>query len=128
MIRSSQIALLVAGLAAFAFSANANLRAAASASPAAQTTTVSTMPAPHATRVKFRGTVVNQTSTFITVQSSNPDHQNELRTFSFSPQLKPKMQAILDAGGYQRGDRVVVTALAGSTIALNVRGRHSKPA
>lgn len=120
MNRSKLIALLlIAGLAPAAL--------AVSARAAAQSAPVSTMPAPSARRVKFHGTVVNQTSTFITVQNSDPDHQNELRTFSFSPGLKLKMQNILDAGGYQRGDRVVVTALSGSSIALNVRGRPSKP-
>jgi hypothetical protein len=62
------------------------------------------------------------------VSSSNPDRLNEVRTFTFSAQLQPKMQRILDAGGYQNGDKVVVTSLAGSNVALNVRGRPSKPA
>jgi hypothetical protein len=67
-------------------------------------------------------------SNFITVRNLDPDHQNELRTFTFAPELRPKMQSILDAGGYQNGDRVVVTFLAGSSVALNVRGRPSKAA
>jgi hypothetical protein len=128
MIRSNYLALLLlAGLAASAFVANAAGRAAAISSPAAQTTTVATTSAPHA-KVKFHGAVVSQTSTFITVSSSNPDRLNEVRTFTFSAQLQPKMQRILDAGGYQNGDKVVVTSLAGSNVALNVRGRPSKPA
>ena len=77
--------------------------------------------------MNFHGAVINQTSTFITVSNSNPNHQNELRTFTFSPQLKPKMQRILDAGGYQRGDKVVVTSNMGSNVALNVRGRRPVP-
>ncbi|MGB6431880.1 MAG: hypothetical protein WBF06_14950 [Candidatus Acidiferrales bacterium] len=128
MNRSKLIApLLVAGLASVAFCASA-ARAAAVRSPAAQTTQVATLPAPHPKRVKFHGGVVNQSPDFITVRSLDPNHPNELRTFTFSPQLKPKMQRILDAGGYQNGDKVVVTTLAGSKIALDVRGRPSKPA
>jgi hypothetical protein len=129
MIRSNILALLlVAGLASSALAASDAGRAAAIRSSAAQTTTVATASVPHASRVKFHGAVVDQTATFITVSNLNPDHLNELRTFTFSPQLKPKMQRILDAGGYQHGDKVVVTSLAGSKVALDVRGRHSKPA
>jgi len=129
MIRSNLLALLLlSGLAPSALVATAAGRDAALGSPAAQTTPAATVPAPRANRVKFHGAVVNQTSTFITVSSLNPDHLNELRTFIFSPELQPKMQRILDAGGYQHGDKVVVTSLAGSKVALNVRGRPSKPA
>ena len=133
MIRTNLLALLlVAGLAPSALAANAarraaEPRAAAIPSSAAQTGAVITSSTPHANRVKFHGAVVNQTSTFITVSSLNPSRLNELRTFTFSAQLKPKMQRILDAGGYQHGDKVVVTSLAGSNVALDVRGRRSKP-
>jgi hypothetical protein len=129
MIRSNIFALLLAaGLATVAHSATFAGRAAAGNLPAAQTAAVSTMPVPHATRMKFRGAVVNQSSNFITVRSTNPGNENELRTFTFAPGLQPKMLSILNAGGYQNGDRVVVTFLAGSSVALNVRGRPSKPA
>ncbi|MGC1187693.1 MAG: hypothetical protein WA871_09900 [Candidatus Acidiferrales bacterium] len=129
MIRSNILALLlVLTLAPVAHSATLAGRAAAGNSPAAQTTPVATMPAPHPKRMKFHGEVIDQTSTFITVRNLNPNHPNELRTYTFSPQLKPKMQRILNAGGFQHGDKVVVTTLTGSTVALNVHGRPSKPA
>jgi hypothetical protein len=129
MNRFSPIALLlVASLLPVAPGATAAGRAAAFGSPVAQTTQVATLPAPHPKHVKFHGGVINQSPDFITVRSLDPNHPNELRTFTFSPQLKPKMQRILDAGGYQNGDKVVVTVLAGSNVALNVRGRPSKPA
>ena len=129
MNRSNLLALLlVAGLVPSAIAATDAGRAPASISPAAQNTPVATVPAAHPRHVNFHGAVINQTSTLITVSNSNPNHQNELRTFTFSPQLKPKMQRILDAGGYQRGDKVVVTSNMGSNVALNVRGRRSKPA
>jgi hypothetical protein len=129
MTRSNILALLlVAGLVPAAHSAALAGRGAAQSLPAAQNTPVSTMPAPHPRQVNFHGEVINQTSTFITVRDLDPNHPNELRTFTFAPQLKPKMQSILAAGGYQHGDKVVVTSLAGSSVALNVHGRRSKPA
>jgi hypothetical protein len=129
MTRSNSLALLlVASLVPAAHSAAFAGRAAARSLPAAQNTPVSTMPAPHPRHVTFHGEVINQTSTFITVRDLDPNHPNELRTFTFAPQLKPKMQNILAAGGYQHGDKVVVTSLAGSSVALNVHGRRSKPA
>jgi hypothetical protein len=62
------------------------------------------------------------------VRNSDPDHLNQIRTFSFSPQLQPKMQRILDAGGYQNGDKVVVKVMPESHVALAIWGRPSKPA
>ena len=129
MTRSNILALLlVAGLVPAAHSAALAGSDAAQSLPAAQNTAVSTMPAPHPRHVNFHGEVINQTATFITVRDLDPNHPNELRTFTFAPQLKPKMQNILAAGGYQHGDKVVVTSLAGSSVALNVHGRRSKPA
>ena len=127
MIRSSLVALLlVAGLAPASRAAASPVRAAQGAQAAAQNAPVATAPA-HSKPVKFRGTVINQTSAFITVQDSDPNHPNVLRTFTFSPQLKPKMQKILDAGGYQHGDKVAVKTLPGSNVALSISGRPSKP-
>jgi hypothetical protein len=129
MTRSNILALLlVAGLVPTAHSAAFAGRAAVRGLPAAQNATVSTNPVAHPKHVNFHGEVINQTATFITVRSLNPNHANELRTFTFSQQLQPKMQRILAAGGFQHGDKVVVTSLAGSSIALNVHGRRSKPA
>jgi hypothetical protein len=121
MIRSSLVALLlVAGLAVAS-------RAAVDARPAAQQTPVSTVQIRHPKPVNFNGTVINQTSTFLTVQSSDPNHLNEVRTFTFTKDLQPRMQKILDHGGYQHGDKVVVKCLPGSRIALSIHGKPSKP-
>jgi hypothetical protein len=121
MIRSSLVALLlVAGLAPAS-------RAALGAQPAVQQTPVSSVQIPHPKPVKFDGTVINQTTTFLTVQSSDPNHLNEVRTFTFTKDLQPKMQKILNHGGYQHGDKVVVKCLPGSSIALSIHGKPSKP-
>jgi len=121
MIRSSLLALLlVAGSVAAS-------RAAVSADRAAQATPVTTAQVPHPKPVNFAGTVIAQTSTFLTVQSSDPNHPNEVRTFTFTKDLQPKMQKILNHGGYQHGDKVVVKCLPGSSIALSIHGKPSKP-
>ena len=50
----------------------------------------------------------------------------ELHTFTYSPGLHDKMQAIFNAGGYQYGDKVVVWYRQGTSIALNIKGKPSK--
>jgi hypothetical protein len=48
-------------------------------------------------------------------------------TFTYAPELRDKMQKILDSGGYQYGDKVKIRYQMGQTVALDVRGRPSKP-
>jgi hypothetical protein len=50
-----------------------------------------------------------------------------IHTFNFSPELKDKMQAILDKGGFQYGDKVSVLFMPGQTVALRIHGKPSKP-
>ena len=49
-----------------------------------------------------------------------------VHTFNFSPELQPKMQAMLDKGGFQYGDRVSILFMPGQTVALRVHGKPSK--
>ena len=51
----------------------------------------------------------------------------EIHTFAYSPQIRDKMQNILNAGGYQYGDKVVVWYRSGEDIALKIKGKPSKP-
>lgn len=57
------------------------------------------------------------------------EQANELaiHSFSFAPELKDKMQAILDKGGYQYGDKVNILYQTGQTVALRIHGKPSKP-
>lgn len=57
------------------------------------------------------------------------EQANELaiHSFSFAPELKDKMQAILDKGGYQYGDKVNILCQPGQTVALRIHGKPSKP-
>lgn len=73
----------------------------------------------------FRGTVLSMTRAAITVQGK--DNPYAMRTFSFDPKLLPKVEKILDRGGYQHGDKVTVEFLAGTDTAVKIRGKPSKP-
>jgi hypothetical protein len=50
-----------------------------------------------------------------------------LYTFTYASSLRGKMQKILDTGGYQSGDKVRILYEQGTTQAIDVRGRPSKP-
>ena len=50
-----------------------------------------------------------------------------IHTFTFAPAIKDRMQAILDRGGYQYGDKVKILYTPGQTVALKVHGKPSKP-
>jgi hypothetical protein len=50
-----------------------------------------------------------------------------IHTYNFSPELKDKMQAILDQGGFQYGDKVSILAMPGETVAIRIHGKPSKP-
>jgi hypothetical protein len=50
----------------------------------------------------------------------------ELHTFTYSPEIRDKMQNVFSAGGYQYGDKVVVWYQQGSNVALKIKGKPSK--
>jgi hypothetical protein len=50
-----------------------------------------------------------------------------IHTFNFSSDLQPKMQAMLDKGGFQYGDKVSILFMQGQqTVALRIHGKASK--
>jgi hypothetical protein len=51
----------------------------------------------------------------------------ELHTFTYSPAIRDKMLNILNAGGYQYGDNVVVWYKPGEYVAFKIKGKPSKP-
>ena len=57
------------------------------------------------------------------------EQANELviHSFSFGPELKDKMQAVLDKGGYQYGDKVNILYQPSQNVALRIHGKPSKP-
>jgi hypothetical protein len=50
-----------------------------------------------------------------------------IHTFTFSEKAKGKIEQVQDAGGYQNGDHVKILWMPGTSEALNVKGRPSKP-
>jgi hypothetical protein len=50
-----------------------------------------------------------------------------IHTFTFSERAKDKIEQVQDEGGYQNGDHVKVLWIPGSSEALNIKGRPSKP-
>ena len=74
---------------------------------------------------RFEGTVLNANNVVIIVRGK----ENELavRTFTFSEQVRDKMQKIIDKGGYQYGDKVTVFYDPSTNQALKIKGKASKP-
>jgi hypothetical protein len=55
------------------------------------------------------------------------DNAMAIHTFTFSERAKDKIEQVQDEGGYQSGDHVKVLWIPGSSEALNIKGRPSKP-
>jgi hypothetical protein len=55
------------------------------------------------------------------------DNGMAIHTFTFSERAKNKMEEVQDEGGYQTGDQVRVLWIPGSSEALRIKGRPSKP-
>ena len=51
----------------------------------------------------------------------------DIHTFTYSPELRPKMQKVQSAGGYRYGDKVTVWYHQNPDVAVNVKGKPSKP-
>jgi hypothetical protein len=54
------------------------------------------------------------------------DNERMIHTFTYTSTLQPKMQTLLDKGGYQYGDQVKILYQPGQTVALEVHGKPSK--
>ena len=72
----------------------------------------------------LKGEVIHADAQSIIV--SEPDNERMIHTFTISPTLKDQMQAIVDRGGYQYGDKVKILHQHGQTVALKVSGKPSK--
>jgi len=60
------------------------------------------------------------------LQVRSTTDMREIHTYSYAPALREKMQKIMDAGGYQYGDKVVVWYHSGENVALKISGKPSK--
>ena len=75
--------------------------------------------------LKFPGYVMNATSLEITVRSRKVE--TVVQSFSLSAQASSKMQQVIDAGGYQYGDKITVYYDPQSQKAVKFKGKPSKP-
>jgi hypothetical protein len=80
--------------------------------------------APKQKLAKFKGEVLTATSVQIIVRSQ--DNERVVRTFSYSPKVQEQIQKIIDQGGYQHGDKVVIYHEPGSEVAVKITGKPSK--
>jgi hypothetical protein len=55
------------------------------------------------------------------------DNETAIHTFTFSEKAKDKIERVQDEGGYQSGDHVKILWMPGSSEALKIKGRPSKP-
>ena len=82
-------------------------------------------PKPPVGTVKFEGSVVHANIAQITVRAKGNDMS--IMTFSLTPEVATKMQAIVDKGGYQYGDKVTIYYDATTQQAKKIKGKPSKP-
>ena len=75
--------------------------------------------------VKSRFQVLRMMTTAIQVQSIADERV--IHTFAYSDQIRDQMRNLLDAGGYQYGDKVVIEYRPGTEVALKIKGKPSKP-
>jgi len=75
--------------------------------------------------LKFDGQVIASNVATITVRSK--ENAMLTQTFSYSPAVRDQMIKILNKGGYQFGDKVVIHYTPGTTTAIKLHGKPSKP-
>jgi ABC-type uncharacterized transport system auxiliary subunit len=69
--------------------------------------------------------VVAATNTSLVVR--DPQSERTIVTFTYSDKVRLKMQKIIDNGGYQYDDKVRIRHEDGQTIAMDLKGRPSRP-
>ncbi|HVB85692.1 MAG TPA: hypothetical protein VNK23_03385 [Candidatus Dormibacteraeota bacterium] len=55
------------------------------------------------------------------------DNERMIHTFTYASTLQPKVQTLVDKGGYQYGDQVKILIQPGQNVALEIHGKPSKP-
>lgn len=122
MTQSKKVALLF--VAAFVF-CNAATSARAQGRTAPIVIKANSAPTPEAKPIKARFEVLHMMINAIQVRSLVDDR--EIRTFIYSGQIRDRMQVLFNNGGYQYGDNILIYYELGSDVALNIKGRPSKP-
>ena len=120
MARNNKIALSL--LATVAFWAAAAPACAQVTTPAVKTAPVR---AAGAKPAKARFEVLHMTNTAIQVRSLV--NAREIHTFAYSGPIRDKMQKLFNRGGYQYGDKIQIQYRPGTDVALDIKGKPSKP-
>jgi hypothetical protein len=75
--------------------------------------------------VKTEYVVVRMSAQLIQVHSLT--NERELHSFTYSPDVRAKLQDIINAGGYHYGDKVTIWHKSGDDVAVKITGKLSKP-
>ena len=73
---------------------------------------------------KFEGYVMNANIAQITVRAKGNDMA--IQTFALSPEAAARMQAIVDKGGFQYGDKVTLLYDPANLQVIKLKGKPSK--
>lgn len=73
---------------------------------------------------KFEGFVMNANAAQITVRAKGNDMA--IQTFALSTETSAKMQAIIDKGGFQYGDKITLLLDPASNKVMKLKGKPSK--
>jgi hypothetical protein len=120
MTRNKQLALLLVPAFVF-FSPGILVRAQAPTAPIV----IKSKPAPAEKPIKARFEVLHMMASAVQVRSLADER--EIHTFTYSDKIRDRMQALFNNGGFQYGDKVEIYYMRGSEVALNIKGKPSKP-
>ena len=99
--------------------------AAAISAQARQIVSVTPAPSSSSKPVKTHFEVLHMLTNSIQVRSLA--NGLEIHTFVYSDRIRDRMQTMLNNGGYQYGDKVVIWYQPGTDVALRIKGKPSKP-
>jgi len=84
-----------------------------------------TIKPPQSKLARYKGRVLAFNIATIVVQSM--ENPRMVWSFQYSLELHNKVADMLSVGGYQPGDKVEVFCTPGTTIAVKLKGKPSKP-
>jgi hypothetical protein len=120
MTRNKRFSVLLVAVGALCVAA-VSARAQVTTAPVIKTKPVHTQQAnPMSTRFEVLHMMTNA------IQVRSLVNGMEIHTFSYSDQIRDAMQKLLDQGGYQYGDQVVIQYQPGTEVALKIKGKPSK--
>lgn len=121
----SIFAALLLGLVVFASAPVARAQTAAPI-PVIRTVNPAKPSSPKISQNWLKAEVVHADSNSIVVRELA--NERVLHSFTYSSQLKPRMEKIESSGGYHYGDKVKILCQPGGTVALKIHGKPSSGA